>query len=141
MKENKKGQSQASPIRAAEVLDAPEQAWRERPWWTRREAGPEEAPFCDVAASQILARLARMGAEQPVSQRFLSGPGLDAWSAEFGWGRAWCASRGGEFWAWAQGDGVSDARVEVAGSVGMWDEDLADAFAQSLAAGPVDKPW
>lgn len=137
----KKKPSQASPIRAAEILDAAEESWQERPWSRRREASPGDEAFCDVAASQILACLARMGAAQPLSQRFLAGPSLDAWTAEFSWGKAWCASRGGEFWAWAQGDGVRDARVEVAGSVGMWDEDLADAFAQSLAAGAVDKPW
>jgi hypothetical protein len=129
------------PIHASEVLDIPESGWIERPWSQRRDMEPGCEAFCDVASSQALACLARLEGCQPHKQRFVSNASVDAWVGEFNWGRAWCASRGGEFWAWAQGDGVKDARVEVAGSISMWDEDLAETFAQSLAAGAVDKPW
>lgn len=127
-------------IRAGDVLDVPSGRWTARPWAARREAGPKDAAFCDVAASQALAKLAQAGGEQPGEQLFLAHGDLRAWRGEFSWGVAWCASRGEEFWAWAQGDGTADARMEIAGPWTMWDDELAEIFANSLAAGPVDAP-
>lgn len=129
----------AQHIRATDVLDVPEATWQTRAWSERRELNPEHQAFCDVAASQALAIVSRLGGAQPDSQHFLHCGTLDAWRGEFSWGRAWCASRAGEFWAWAQGDAVSDARIEIAGPLSMWDDELADIFAQSLSAGAVDK--
>jgi hypothetical protein len=120
------------PISAAEVLDCPSAQWSERPWTRRREQGPDEQPFSDVAGSMILANIARRGGDQPLTQSFLSLPGdLDAWRGQFEWGVVWCASRGGEFWAWAQG-AEGSAKAEVAGQKNLWDDDLAWAFAAAL---------
>lgn len=139
-KETAMRKSMTSGIRAEEVLDAPEQLWRERPWSQRRELAPDDAPFCDQASSMALASLSRdPSAPMPSAQRFLTKDGLDAWHGVFSWGSAWFASRDGEFWAWAQGDGTTDARVEMGGPQSLWDIDLSDAFAESLGAGPVDK--
>lgn len=124
---------ESAPILAGEVLDCPESSWRERPWELRREAGPDDQPFCDIAASHVLAKLAQRGESQPTAQRFLELPGnIQAWRAEFAWGQLWCASRGANFWAWASGESSDEARVEVAGQRSMWDDDLAVAVAATL---------
>ena len=122
------------PISAAEVLDCPPSRWRDRPWTLRRDAGPDDQPFCDIASSQILALLAARGALQPSAQRFVELPGnIQAWLGEFEWGHLWCASRGEHFWAWAQGQAADEARLEVAGPRSMWDADLAAAAAATLS--------
>lgn len=126
------------PLGANEVLDAPESSWVERPWSERREAGPDEQPFCDIAASMTLAKLASAGGKMPMAQKFLRNADIVAWRATFDWGTAWCACRGNNFWAWASGDAVADSRAEIAGAIAQWDEDVAEEFAQSLGAGPVE---
>jgi hypothetical protein len=123
----------SEPLRAADVLDLPRSEWSERPWFLRRDAGPDDQPFCDIAASQVLARLAEIGGPGPVEQEFLSAPGgLVAWRGEFASSVAWCASRGDQFWAWASGDGTADARMEISGALGLWDADFIDCFARSV---------
>lgn len=126
------------PIRAGEVLD--EKSWEARPWHERRETPPDDQPFCDIAASQVLAQMAALGGEMPKEQSFLaqSGGELSAWRGEFSWGTAWAASRGSEFWAWASSGGSADARVEVAGSQELWDEDLALVVAGKLCGDEAD---
>lgn len=128
-------------IHAGEVLDKAEGEWAERLWELRRNVPPNQQPFCDEAASHALAKLAQAGGSMPTKQAFVSSGELLAWRGDFSWGQAWIAHRGNEFWAWAKGDGVSDARVEISGSVQQWDDELLDEFVQSLGAGPVDKPW
>ena len=130
-----------SAIKAEEILDACVKDWQIRSWEARRDLEPNLIPFCDLAASKALASLsAIVGAAMPQREHFLEKGDLKAWLGEFDWGKAWCASRGDYFFAWAQGDGTSDARVEISGPQSQWDDDLADAFAESLAAGSVDKP-
>lgn len=126
------------PIRAGEVLDEP--LWMPRPWTERREDNPDDQPFCDIAASQVLGQVVALGGEMPKEQSFFeqSGGSLMAWKGVFSWGVAWCASRDSEFWAWASSNGTADARVEVAGKQGLWDEDLALVVAGKLCGDEVD---
>lgn len=128
-KQAKKGEG---PIHAGDVLDAPAASWSERTWEARREAGDVSAAFCDRAASRALARVAELGGAQPSSQRFLSRGALQLWRAEFAWGWACCASRGGEFWLRAEEVGEPGARVEMNGPEDQWDDDAVEAFAGAL---------
>lgn len=125
-------QKNKGPIHAGDILDASAASWTERPWEARRESGEAAAAFCDRAASQALALVAQLGGVQPGSQRFLANGDLQMWRAEFAWGWACCASRGGEFWLRAEEVGEPGTRVEMNGPEAQWDDDAAEAFARAL---------
>ena len=72
------------PIRAGEVLD--EKSWEARPWHERRETPPDDQPFCDIAASQVLAQMAALGGEMPKEQSFLAQSGGELLGSQPGLG-------------------------------------------------------
>jgi hypothetical protein len=139
--ENKVKVVKTRSIHAGEVLDKKMSEWAQRSWEQRRNIPPNAQPFCDEAASHALAKLVQAGGAMPITQVFVTSGDLLAWCGDFVWGKAWIANRDLEFWAWAKGDGVSDARVEISGSVSQWDDELLDEFVQSLVAGAVEKAW
>ena len=119
-------------IKAENVLDTPLNEWNPRSWESRREYIEQNTPFCDLIASKALALIATKGFKGPKTELFLKNNTLDAWRGEFEWGNVWCVSNQKYIFVWAQGEGTSDARIEISGPRSQWDDDLTETFAESL---------